>query len=393
MTAPELSQNPLRRVPKAYSGTIRRRAAPPAPFRPKRQILLALLSTLIAYAPPTLAQEQFELAWPVACKVGESCEIQHYVDHGTGTVAQDYRCGTATYQGHNGTDIRLPTMADEQAGVDVLAAAPGKVLRTRDDMPDVSTRTTGRRSVAGRECGNGLVIAHSNGYETQYCHMAADSIVVKSGDLVSSGQKLGRVGLSGDTEFPHLHITVRQNGKTIDPFAVGEAEGACGGGVSLWKTDLRQWLQYKAGAVLNAGFAPRPVTMEDIERGVGSEPLRPDSPAIVAFVRAILLRKGDVQRMTLTGPDGLLVDHTEAPLGSNKDQIFMGIGRKRPAPGWRGRYVLREICRDQRRHCRAREELHKLCHALDSSATKDSRMRLSGSLCSRRRVRLSGVCR
>ena len=130
---------------------------------------------------------------------------------------------------------------------------PGRVLRARDNMPDVSVRLTGRNAVHDRECGNGLVIAHADGFETQYCHMAEGSLVVKAGDTVAAGQKLGHVGLSGDTEFPHLHITVRHDGKMIDPFAYGEPEGACSGGVSLWQPSLQADLRYKAGTVLNAG--------------------------------------------------------------------------------------------------------------------------------------------
>ncbi len=283
---------------------------------------------------PNAAKAQIALGWPVACKVGETCEIQHYVDHGNAGAAQDYRCGTVTYHGHNGTDIRVLTMADEKAGVDVLAAAPGRVLRARDNMPDMSVSVTGRNAVHDRECGNGLVIAHADGFETQYCHMAQGSLVVKPGDTVADGQKLGHVGLSGDTEFPHLHITVRHDGKMIDPFAYGEPEGACSGGVSLWQPSLQAALQYKAGTVLNAGFAPHQVKMEDIDNGAGKEALTSQSPALLAFVRAIGLRKGDVQRIVLNGPHGEIVEHAAPPLDQNKDQALYEVGRKRPALGW-----------------------------------------------------------
>lgn len=300
----------------------------------KRTTSLVVVLTAIVSPAPANAKEPTQLAWPVDCAIGGSCEIQHYVDHGGGGAAKDYRCGTATYKGHNGTDIRLRTMAAERAGVDVLAAAPGRVLRARDNMADVSVRVVGQEAIRGRQCGNGLVIAHTEGLETQYCHMARGSLVVKAGDVVSQGQKLGHVGLSGDTEFPHLHITVRRNGKLVDPFAEGEAEGACAGGTPLWQPTVQRSLAYKTGVVLNHGFADRSVTMEDIENGVGTSSFATRAPALVAFARAITLRKGDVQHLVLRGPRGVLVDRMAPPLPANEDQVFLGIGRKKPADNW-----------------------------------------------------------
>ena len=64
---------------------------------------------------------------PVDCRVGESCFIQQYADHDPGPGAKDYRCGSLTYDGHDGTDFRLPTTAAQRAGVKVLAAADGMV--------------------------------------------------------------------------------------------------------------------------------------------------------------------------------------------------------------------------------------------------------------------------
>lgn len=298
--------------------------------------LLAALALLPAATPSRAA---VVLDWPVACEVGTSCEIQHYVDHGGGGDAKDFRCGSVTYKGHNGTDIRVPTLADERRGVAVLAAAPGRVLRTRDGMEDISVAVTGHDAVKGRDCGNAAVIAHADGYETQYCHMAKGSVAVKPGDVVAAGQPIGRVGLSGDTEFPHLHITVRHDGTMIDPFAVGAPEGACSGGTSLWRPSLEPALAYKAGAVLNMGFASAVLTMDEMDQRTAPEVLTSGSPAVVAFVRAITLRRGDIQRLVLEGPGGPLVDHSEPALPSNKDQVFLDAGLRRPPAGWpAGRY-------------------------------------------------------
>lgn len=280
------------------------------------------------------AQAEVVLDWPVACSVGSTCEIQHYVDHGGGGEARDYRCGTVTYKGHNGTDIRVATMADERRGVAVLSAAPGRVLRVRDGMDDVSVAVGGHDAIKDRDCGNAVIIAHADGFQTDYCHMAKGSLVVKPGDAVATGQQIGRVGLSGDTEFPHLHITVRHDGQVVDPFAYGAPEGSCSGGHSLWRPSLGPSLAYKNGVVLNIGLSPEPVTMEQVDDGLGRTPLAVTSPAVLAYVRAIDLRRGDVQHLVITGPGGTLIDRSEPPLPSNKDQIYLGVGRRRPAQGW-----------------------------------------------------------
>src|SRR5436305_13821183 len=82
------------------------------------------------------AAAAFELGWPVNCAAGKTCVVQNYVDSDPGPAARDYHCGGETYQGHDGVDIRIPSVRAMQAGVDVLAAAAGKVARFRDDMPD-----------------------------------------------------------------------------------------------------------------------------------------------------------------------------------------------------------------------------------------------------------------
>ena len=101
----------------------------------------------------------------------------------------------------------------------MLAAATGMVRGCATAGKMLSVRIAGEGSVKGRECGNGVVLAHPGGWETQYCHMAKGSVRVKTGETVTAGTVLGLVGMSGDAEFPHLHLAVRHNGEKIDPFA------------------------------------------------------------------------------------------------------------------------------------------------------------------------------
>ena len=130
---------------------------------------LVLGLTLTAYPHGTAA---FELAFPVACTPGEDCYLQNLFDHDPGPGAQDAACGALAYDGHDGTDIALPTLAAQQAGVEVRAAAAGTVQGARDGMEDIPQGRDNAPDVADRECGNGVLISHEDGWETQYCHMA-----------------------------------------------------------------------------------------------------------------------------------------------------------------------------------------------------------------------------
>jgi pyruvate/2-oxoglutarate dehydrogenase complex dihydrolipoamide acyltransferase (E2) component len=194
----------------------------------------------------------------------------------------------------------------------------------------------GAAAVEGQECGNGLVIDHGGGLSTQYCHMARGSVVVSPGDRVEAGATLGRVGLSGQTEYPHLHFTARQDNRVIEPFlpAGGATPAACGTGGSMWRADAAAHMAYRPRVVLNAGFSDAPVTMEAIEAATAPA-ARADSPALVAYVRALGLQIGDVDQLVVTGPDGsVVVENTGRALASNRAQQMIFAGRRSRAGGW-----------------------------------------------------------
>lgn len=290
---------------------------------------------------PARADQPITLLWPVACEPGKTCFVQSFVDHDKSEAAKDYRCGSRTYNGHDGTDIRLPDAEEQRRGIPVLASSAGQVLRTRDGVADISIRMTGRAAVAGKECGNGLVIDHGQGWSTQYCHLKQGSVVVAPGQLVQAGAQLGQVGLSGETEVPHLHLTVRYNGQVVDPFAYGQPEGACGGGKSLWAERIQESIQYRDREIINYGFAGTVATMETIENGdIRKQQPNPASNELVAYVRAIGLRRGDIQVATIRSPDGQAFSESRLPaLDRDKAEFFISTGRRREEQRWpRGTY-------------------------------------------------------
>ncbi|MGY3494959.1 M23 family metallopeptidase [Bradyrhizobium sp. USDA 4502] len=270
---------------------------------------------------------------PLNCRVGLTCFIQNYVDHDPTAETRDFHCGTRTYDGHDGTDFRIPSMASQRNGVEVMPVADGIILRARDGIEDVSIRKKDNNDIKGGQCGNGLVIEHAGGWSSQYCHLANGSLRAAPGQRVSAGQVLGLVGLSGETEFPHLHLTIRKDDVVVDPFAYGAEAGACVGGVSLW--DLTDAVEYHQREILNFGFTSIPVTMDAIESGEAERNPVKKVSSLIAYVRAIGLRAGDEQLLQIYSPDGsLLVEHLSPPLEHDKAQAFVFVGRKERGTGW-----------------------------------------------------------
>jgi hypothetical protein len=64
-----------------------------------------------------------------------------------------------------------------------------------------------------------VTVRHGNGFLSYYGHLKKNSVVVNVGDWVVPGQKLGVVGSSGCSTYPHLHFEVHDcDDKVVDPF-------------------------------------------------------------------------------------------------------------------------------------------------------------------------------
>ena len=285
----------------------------------------------------TPAAGEIALAFPLDCTLGDTCFIQQFVDNDPTVGISDFACGDLTYDGHKGTDIAVLSLADQAAGVDVLAAAAGTVLSTRNDMADILQIGPTAPDVKDRECGNGVVIRHEDGFETQYCHMALGSIAVAAGQSVTAGTPLGQVGLSGQTQFPHLELSVRKDGQTIDPFNT-DGQAACPDPTvpSLWAIPLAT----PAGGIVNIGLADAVPEFDDIKAGTANTGATSTSPAMVAWVHLFGPRDGDTLQMTMTGPNGVTFENTQT-LSRDQARAFRAFGRRTPAQGWaKGSYEL-----------------------------------------------------
>lgn len=302
----------------------------------------ALFGLFLIIAPAAGAQEEPRFAWPAACTLGQDCFIQNYVDTDPGPGFADFRCGRLGFSGDNGTDIWLPDLAAMRRGVDVLAAADGTVLGVRDGEPDISVHQRGPEAVKGREAGNGIMIDHGGGWQTRYAHLKQGSIRVRAGELVRAGQPLGQIGLSGNTEFPHVEISIRNGEAWIDPFTAQPIGSGCRtAGHALWAADV----PYIPTGLLIAGFATGPADADAARLGryAGLEGDR--AAPLVVWAESFGVRVGDVQIITIAGPDGTLAHQDRTALPASKNIWFAFSGRRPPAGGWMpgtytGRYRL-----------------------------------------------------
>jgi murein DD-endopeptidase MepM/ murein hydrolase activator NlpD len=298
--------------------------------------LTFLVSALLCAAGGVLADDAFRIGLPVECAFGTLCSVQNYVDLDPGPGRLDPGCGRLSYDGHDGTDIRVRDLVAMRVGVEVVAAAEGVVRATRDGVADVSIRDTGPEAVEDREAGNGVLIGHGGGWETQYSHLRSGSVAVKPGDRVEAGTPLGMIGLSGQTEFPHLHFTVRKDGVEIDPYTGAAGAWTCGSPKSpLWTDEAGAALVYVPTGLLNAGFSSAPPDADAIRRGdqhLGDSVRNPE--ALVLWADIFGAQAGDNQSFKIAGPDGSVIVDSGSVLDESNVSWFAFGGRRRPPEGW-----------------------------------------------------------
>jgi hypothetical protein len=292
---------------------------------------------LALFSAPAAADTAPSLALPLKCSLGKDCFIQQLTDIDPGPGARDYRCGGATYSAHKGTDFRILSAKAVEAGVPVLASAAGQVKGVRDGMQDrLMAKPEDAALVKDRECGNGVVIDHGGGWETQYCHMRRGSVQVKQGQRVGTGTALGMVGYSGAAQFAHVHLSVRLNGQIVDPF-LGEAiSGRClpdTVGNGMWAPGVIAAQAYPDAAIIQAGFSGAAVSPEQAEAGTVS-PAEPGAAGLVFFVHLINMRQGDRVRVSVVGPGEFAASNETAPIDRYKANYVAFAGKKLRAERW-----------------------------------------------------------
>lgn len=294
----------------------------------KKYICLSLLFLLIPQG--SYAQSKPQFAFPVNCELNKDCWTVNYVDTDPHPKsARDFTCSSKTYEGHKGTDFALRSRIEMEKGVDVLAARDGKVLRIRDGENDDSKTEQEYQSIRNqnKDCGNGIIIDHSNGLQSYYCHLKQESITVDIGDEVKKGDTIAKVGQSGFAEFPHLHFTVIWEGGQIDPFTAQIKDDGCGKFKdNLWEDDLA----YEPYAIFDGGFTGK---MPDFTAIIdGQEPtknLSRDGDALIYWAGFYHAQEGDKVTLTIRDSHGKKFAEREHVLEKRRKRpSFRYVGRK-----------------------------------------------------------------
>ncbi|HEY8191284.1 MAG TPA: M23 family metallopeptidase [Alphaproteobacteria bacterium] len=276
-----------------------------------------------------------QFLFPVSCSLGEDCWTVNYDDSDAATgSAKDFRCGPRTYDGHDGTDFAIRDWVTMAGGVDVLAAAEGKIVRVRDEMDDLAPSAADLEKLRAdkKGCGNGVLIDHGGGWQTIYCHMKKGSVVVKPDQKVATGQNIGQVGQSGLAEFPHLHFGVIHDGKMIDPFTGGEATAACSAtaqGAPMWLEGLN--VDYEPVTIYAAGFEPGEPDFEKIKNRAEGAPTVPHVlPVLTFWVSFYGVQEGDNIAITIADPNGDPFASRDIVQDKTRARQFYFVGKKIP---------------------------------------------------------------
>ncbi|UPW85064.1 M23 family metallopeptidase [Lysinibacillus sp. Ag94] len=165
----------------------------------------------------TVAEKGIELSFPL--KNGT-----YYVGQGGNQVLMNYH---QAYPGQKyALDIlKLNTFGTRASGLypeelknyqiyaDILySPCNGKVVDIQNALPDLPPPKSNPENPAG----NHVALACEN-YDATIilAHMQKGSVAVAKGEKVTTGQILGKVGNSGNTSEPHLHIHAEKDGKGV----------------------------------------------------------------------------------------------------------------------------------------------------------------------------------
>lgn len=141
---------------------------------------------------------------------------------------------------------------------------------------------------------------------------------------------MGKIGLSGRTQFPHVHVSVRRNGNSIDPFAPSGRLTRNASADTLWDTEI----EYDAGGLLSLRFFDHLPKIETLRFGRETAPITNQSPAIVIAAFGFGEQKGDIVTLRIDGPRSTVFEHS-VTMDRNQAQFMRSGGKKLSRRIWR----------------------------------------------------------
>lgn len=242
---------------------------------------------------------------PIAGMPYQDFSIYTYFDvNPAAGAAKDYKNGPYAFDGYQGTDYTLPSFAQMDAGVNVLAGAAGVVTYVHDGEFDRNTTLDPNR------VSNEIVIDHGNNWKTVYLHLKRGSINVAVGQQVTAGQAIAKVGASGNTDGPAVQFIVLHNGVPVDPYSAPS---------TFWQSPMPY--MGDVHGLLDSGVSNRPTSPLIFERPDNS-PTFSQASGQTAYLWGIFygVKTGDLLDYKFYKPDGSL--HHTLPITADGNYQF-----------------------------------------------------------------------
>jgi len=139
--------------------------------------------------------------WPQAGILGRDLTFANSVDLDPAAGATlDPWCGHRTYDGHNGEDILVRSFREVDIGVPVFSLTDGTVFEVQDGFYDY------RFGPTVSTFDNHLIVTAPDGKIFVYGHLR-HGLKWKKGQTVHAGEQIGWSASSGNSAWPHLHLT------------------------------------------------------------------------------------------------------------------------------------------------------------------------------------------
>jgi hypothetical protein len=150
--------------------------------------------------------------WPQGGILGRDLTFANSVDldPAAGSTLDPW-CGHRTYDGHTGEDITVRSFREVDLGVPVFSLTDGTIFEVQDGMYDY------RFGPTVSTFDNHLIVAAPNGKFFVYGHLR-HGLKWKKGRVVHAGEQIGWSASSGNSAWPHLHLTELADGTPHELF-------------------------------------------------------------------------------------------------------------------------------------------------------------------------------